>query len=142
MDTAEEDTANQNPQQAGQPAEHGSGDGAGNGAGTGDGGEVVTHQHGGLSRHIVDSILHGVCGGRLVVFTNAPLLAQVATVEDVAAEENGNSDNEKYKTVHKICLLPSFHFFPEPKFCSRFFRALRPAGLDRKLLVDASIAAT
>ena len=110
MDAAEEDAAHQNPQHTGQPAEHGGGDGAGNGAGTGDGGEVVSHQHRGLGGNVVDAILHGVRGGGLVGFTDAPLLAQVAAVEDVAAQENGDSDQKKYETVHWIDNSLSFTF--------------------------------
>ena len=109
MDAAEEDTADDNPQCAGTPAEAGGSgaDGAGNGAGTGDGGEVVAHQYRSLGGHIINAILHGVGGGGLVVFTDAPLLAQVASVEDVACQQRGAADDQKQQTVHVICLLPS-----------------------------------
>ena len=109
MDAAEEDTAEDNPQCAGAPAEAGGSgaDGTGNGAGTGDGGEVVAHQHRSLGGHIVNAVLHGVGRGGLVVLTDAPLLAQVATVEDVACQQCGAADDQKQQTVHAICLLPS-----------------------------------
>ena len=110
MDAAEEDAADQDPQNAGQPAEHSSGDGAGNGTGAGDGGEMMAHQNRGLCGDVVNAVLHGVCGGGIGVFTYAPLLAQVAAIEDIAAEQNGNADQQKYETVHRFSLLPSFPF--------------------------------
>ena len=98
MDTTEENTADENPEGAGQPAEAqtSSADGARDGAGASDGGEMVAHQDGGLCGDIVNTIFHGVCGGGFVVLTNAPLLAQPAAVADIADAKNGNTDDEKY----------------------------------------------
>ena len=151
MDTAEEDAANQDPQSDGTPAEaQGSSvDGAGDGACAGDGGEVVAHQDGGLCGNVVNTVFHGVCGSGFVQFTDAPLLAQVAAVEDVAADQDSDADDQKYKTVH-FCLLLSYSLtngsyrlpFFGAKFCSRILRAPFPAGLEKKRLVDTSIAAT
>ena len=142
MDTAEEDAADDDPQRAGTPAEAGSSgaDGAGNGAGTGDGGEVMAHQHRSLGGHVVDAVLHGVGGGGLIVFTDAPLLAQVAAVEDVTGKQSGTADDQKNKTIHTFLFTP-FLGSLGAKLLSRFFRTSFPAGLEKKQLVDVSIAA-
>ena len=102
VDAAEEDAADDDPQSAGQPAEAEgrSVDGAGDGAGTGDGREVVAHQDGGLCGDVVDAVLHGVRGGLLIVLAHAPLLAQPASVEHIAQQQNGDADDQKYQTVH------------------------------------------
>ena len=102
MDAAEEDTADDDPCQAGQPAEAQlqSGDGAGDGAGAGDGGEMMAHQNGGRSRNIVDTILHGMCGCLFFVFTDAPLLAQPAAIENITACQQSNANDENYYTIH------------------------------------------
>ena len=109
MDTTEENTADENPEGAGQPAEAqtSSADGARDGAGASDGGEVVAHQDGGLCGDIVNTIFHGVCGGGFVVLANAPLLAQPAAVENVATQQHSKADDQKYKTIHLCETLPS-----------------------------------
>ena len=71
---------------------------------------MMAHQNRGLCGDVVNAVLHGVCGGGIGVFTYAPLLAQVAAIEDIAAEQNGNADQQKYETVHRFSLLPSFPF--------------------------------
>ena len=95
MDAAEEDAADENPQRAGQPAEPGGADGAGDGAGARDGREVVAHQDGGLGGDIVNAVLQGMGGGGLVIFADAPLLAQPAAIEDIAADQHSNADDQK-----------------------------------------------
>jgi hypothetical protein len=35
-------------------------------------------------------------GGLLVTLTNAPLLAQPAAIEDIAADQDSNADDKKY----------------------------------------------
>ena len=109
MDTTEENTADEDPEGAGQPAEAqtSSADGARDGAGASDGGEVVAHQDGGLCGDIVNTIFHGVCGGGFVVLANAPLLAQPAAVENVATQQHSKADDQKYKTIHLCETLPS-----------------------------------
>ena len=141
MGTAEEDTTDQDPQHAGQPAEAGSsgGDGAGNGAGTGDGGEMVTHQNGGGGGDVVDIVAQSVSRSRLGAFTDAPLLAQPAAVEDIAAQQDSDTNEQKCDTIH--CVYSPFDYVPERRFCSRIFFTPLPAGLARKLFVDVSIAA-
>ena len=131
VDTAEEDTADHDPQRAGAPAEAGSSgaDGAGNGAGTGDGGEVVTHQNRSLGGHIVNAVLHGVGRGGLIVFTYAPLFAQVTAIEDIANHQSGAADDQKKQTIHTIFLLPSW--FSGGQNCSPDFAWL-PFRLDWK----------
>ena len=98
MDAAEEDTADDDPRQAGQPAEAQlqSGDGAGDGAGAGDGGEMVAHQNGGRSGDIVNTIFHGMSRGGLVVLADAPLLAQPTAIENIAAGKQSNANDENY----------------------------------------------
>ena len=118
--TYEEDTTYQDPQNAGQPAEHSSGDGAGNGTGAGDGGEMMAHQNRGLCGDVVNAVLQGVCGGGIGVFTYAPLLAQVAAIEDITADQNGNADQQKYETVHRlVCSL--LFLFPGTKILFQVF---------------------
>ena len=96
MDAAEEDAADQNPQGAGQPAETGGVDRAGDGARAGDGREVVAHQDGGLGGDVVNAVLQGVGRGGLVKLADAPLLAQPAAIEDVAADQHSDADDQKY----------------------------------------------
>ena len=98
MHAAEENTADQDPQRAGQPAEAKArgADGAGDGARAGDGGEVVAHQDGSLCGDIVHAVLHGMCGGLLFALTDTPLLAQPAAIEDIAAQQYSDADDQKY----------------------------------------------
>ena len=79
---ADEDAADQDPQQHGHPAEQGRLNGAVDGAGARDGREVVTQQNGGLGGHVVHAVLHFVSRG-LMGRVNAPLFCQPAAVEDV-----------------------------------------------------------
>ena len=104
MDTAEENAADDDPQGAGTPAEAGSysADGTGNGACTGDGGEVMAHQDRRGGGDVVNTIFHGVRGGRLVILTDTPLLAQVAAIENIAGQEADGADDQKQNTVHIV----------------------------------------
>lgn len=98
---------------------------------------------GGGGGQVIDAVLHGVGGGGFALFADAPLFAQPAPVEHVARQQRRNTDDQKYQTIHR-CVLPSFLIaldFGLPKLFANVWRASRPAGLDRKLFVDPSIAA-
>ena len=95
MHAAEEDAADDDPEDAGQPTENGSLDGAGDGAGAGDRGEVVSHQDRGFGRNIVHAVFHGV-SRRRITFADTPLLAEVTAVENVAAEKQCDRNDEQY----------------------------------------------
>ena len=95
MYAAEEDAADQDPQRAGKPAEaetNGT-DGASNGAGTSNRGKMMAHQNRGLRRNIVHAIFQGVCRGLFAPFAHAPLLAQPAAIENIAAQQHNDADD-------------------------------------------------
>ncbi len=91
MDSAEENAANQNPEDNGNPAEHGRLNRAVDGAGAGDGGKMVSHQDGGFGRDVVHAILQLMSWSDVLV-VHAPLLGQPAAVEHVARDQNGATD--------------------------------------------------
>jgi hypothetical protein len=56
----------------------------------------MAHQNSGRCGNVVNVIAQGVCGGGLGAVTNTPLLAQPAAIENVTADEDGDTDNQKY----------------------------------------------
>ena len=102
MDATEEDTTDQNPQGASQPAETSASgvDGASDGACASDGGEVVTHQNGCGCGDIVDVITQGVCRSGFLGLANAPLLAQPTAIEDIADHQDSDANEQKCDTGH------------------------------------------
>ena len=104
---AEEDTADDDPQEHGQPAEHSRLDGAVYRTGAGDGREVVAHQDGGVSRDKVLVVEFGVRGGR-TVGVHAPLLGQPGAVEYVAQAQKNYADNQNENRGHTFSLLNNF----------------------------------
>ena len=92
MDSAEEDTADQDPQHHGHPAKDSGLDGTVDGAGAGDGGKVVTHQNRSLGGDVVHTVLQFVGRGDLGV-VNTPLLGKPSAVEHVAYDQNDNAND-------------------------------------------------
>ena len=90
MQAAEEDAADDAPQEHGDPAEHSGLDRSVDGAGARDGREVVTHQDSGLGGDEVDTVVQLDCGG-LAGGINAPLLCQPTAIEDIADDECSDS---------------------------------------------------
>ena len=95
----EEDAAEDNPQENGNPAEYCGLDRSVNGACAGDGREMVAHQNGGVCGNKVLSVVTGVRGG-FVVGVDAPLFCQPATVEYVAQSEQNNCDDQDKNCAH------------------------------------------
>ena len=104
---AEEDTADDDPEENGQPAEHSRLDGAVDGAGAGDGREVVAHQDGGVGRDKVLVVEFGVRGSR-TVGVHAPLLGKPGAVEYVAQAQKNYADNQNENCGHTFSLLNNF----------------------------------
>ena len=105
MDAAEEDTADQNPQGHGQPAEHSRADRACNRTCAGNGRKMMPHQYGCFSGNIVDAVFQRMGRCRDVpfpyaplfdqpAFPYAPLFDQPAAIHDVAAEQHSNGDEK------------------------------------------------
>ena len=99
MHCAEEDTADDNPQENGNPAEDSGLNRSVNGAGAGDGREMMSHQDGGVGRNEVLSVVTGVCRG-FTIGIHAPFLCKEATVENVAACQQGECDDENKNCAH------------------------------------------
>ena len=99
MDAAEEDTADQDPQHDGDPAEDSGLDGAVDGAGAGDRGKVMAHQHGSLGGTIVLTIFQLMSRSRTGVI-HTPLLGQPAAVENVTYDQNGTANDQKQSSIH------------------------------------------
>ena len=90
MQTTDEDTTDDAPQEHGNPTENGSLDGAVDGAGAGDGREVVAKKHGGLGGHVVHAVLHGMGGSSLGII-HAPLLRKPGAVGHITQEQAGET---------------------------------------------------
>ena len=110
MHAAKEDTADQDPQHHGDPAEHSRLNGAVDGAGAGDGGEVMAHQHRSLGRAVVLAVFHGMSRSRTGVI-DAPLFGQPAAVENIAYDQNCAADDKEQSSIHKALSFLNKFFF-------------------------------
>ena len=99
MHCAEEDAADNDPQENGDPAENCGLDRSVDGACTGDGREVVAHQHGGVGRNEVLPVIAGVCRG-FMVGVNTPLLCKPRAIEDVAQSKQSECDEKNNYCAH------------------------------------------
>ena len=99
MYSAEEDAANQYPQQNGNPAKYGSLNGAVDGASASNRGKVVAKQDVGLGGHVVYAVVHFLRGGR-ATGVNTPLLCQPSAVQHVADYEDGKAAQKDDHCVH------------------------------------------
>ena len=93
MGGAEENAADQDPQQDGNPTEDSGLNGAVDGAGACDGGEVVAQQDRRLSGDVVIAVSHGVSGG-LLGRIDTPLLSQPSAIEQIAADQHDDADQQ------------------------------------------------
>ena len=66
MNGADEDRAEYNPEEDRQPAECCRENRSDDGAGSGDGGEVMSQEHGGFGRNVVNAVAHLVRGSWFV----------------------------------------------------------------------------
>ena len=112
LHSADEDAADQNPQQNGDPAEEGSLDRPVDGACAGDRREVMAQQNRSLGRTVVHAVFQfisrGFAGG-----VNAPLLGQPAAIENIAANQDSECNDQNDNTTHDLFLPPTF--FPKNK---------------------------
>lgn len=99
MDAAEENAADENPERDRQSSEHGSPDRSRNRACTCNRGEMVPHEHRSFSGDIVNPVFHCMSRCRDISLTHAPLFHQPAAVENIAAEENSETNREQYKRI-------------------------------------------
>ena len=104
LDGAEEDAAQQDPQQHRHPAEDRGLDGAVDGGGAGDGGELVAEDHVGVRRNIVHAVLQLV-GRRLGLGVDAPGPGQIAAVDEIGRQQYDNGDDQNHQPVHEKDLL-------------------------------------
>ena len=107
-DSAEEDAAQQHPQQDRQPAESSSLDGTGDRACTGDGAELVCKHGPAVGGDIVTAILVDDCGG-LGGGVDAPFVGQPAAVQRISAEQTHGCDQNDDQRIHFFYLFPFFH---------------------------------
>ena len=103
---AEEDAAQQHPQQHRQPAESGGLDGAGNGARTRNGGKLVAEHSPAVGRYVVFAIFqpHSRSFG---IGVNAPALGDPAAIPGVRTYQADCCDQDDHKRIHDFA--PSFH---------------------------------
>ena len=98
-DSAEEDAADQHPQQDRQPAEGSGLNGTGNRAGTGNGGKLVCKHRPAVGGNIILAILqpHSRSFG---VGVNTPGLGEPTTVSGVRTYQNDRGNQNDYKRIH------------------------------------------
>ena len=96
---AEEDAADEHPQQHGHPAEHGRLDGAVDGAGAGDGREMMTQHHVRRRGNVVHAVFQFVRRSRILGI-DPPLLRQPSAIEDIADDQDDRSNKEDKQCVH------------------------------------------
>ena len=99
---AEEDAAQQHPQQHGQPAEGSGLNGAGHRAGTGNGTELMAEHRPAVGGYIVLAVLMGV-GRGFRGGVDAPLVGKPPAIQRVAAQQalyrRDQNDNERVHTI-------------------------------------------
>ena len=107
-DSAEEDAAQQHPQQHRQPAESCGLNGTGNRACTGNGTELVGKHRPAIGGHIVPAIL--VDDSRsLGCGVDAPFVSQPAAVKHISAKQAHRCDQYDDQRIHSFLPLSFFH---------------------------------
>ena len=108
--SAEEDAADEHPQQDGQPAESGSLDSTGNRAGTCDGRELMAENGPAIGGHVVLAILqpHSRSFG---VGVNTPGFSKPAAVPGVRTYQDDSCDQNNHKRIHLYNLPHFLHIF-------------------------------
>ena len=137
MQTTDEDTTDDAPQEHGNPTENGSLNGAVDGAGTGDGGEVMAHQDGGLGGDVVDTVVH-FDSGSLAGGINAPLLCQPGTVGQVTDDQQDDCSENDQNSSHFSLLS----FLIADFILRKSFSRIRPIRLQVRRPVEVSNAIT
>ena len=112
-DSAEEDAAQQHPQQHRQPAEGSGLNGTGNRACTGNGAELVSKHRPAVGGHIVPAVLMDNCRG-LGSGVDAPLVCQPAAVKHISAKQTHGGDQYDDQRIHCFYLFPFFHAANRP----------------------------
>ena len=107
-DSAEEDAAQQHPQQHRQPAESCGLNGTGNRACTSNGAELVGKHRPAVGRHIVPAILVDDSRG-LGSGVNAPFVGQPAAVKHISAKQAHRCDQYDDQRIHSFLPLSFFH---------------------------------
>ena len=96
---AEEDAADEHPQQHGHPAEHGRLDRAVDGAGAGNGREMMTQHHVRRRGNVVHAVFQFMRRSRIFRI-DPPLLRQPSAIEDIADDQDDRSNKEDKQCVH------------------------------------------
>ena len=134
-DSAEEDAAQQHPQQDRQPAESSSLDSTGDRACTGNGAELVCKHGPAVGGDIVTAILVDDCGG-LGSGVDAPLVGQPAAIQRISAEQTHGCDQNDDQRIHFFIPL-SFLSHRQPamcqteRLCPKAEQAKRPGGVKK-----------
>lgn len=63
---------------------------------------MMAHEDGCFGGNVIHAVFHSVGGRRMISFVYSPLSGDPAAVKNVAAEQNGDTDQQKYKRVHAI----------------------------------------
>ena len=101
VDGAEEDTADEDPEHDGQPAEGHGDNRTRNRASTADRAELVRECGEGGNRREALAVLHAL-GRREGLFVNAPLVGQPSAIAQIAAGEHRRGHNHEQNSVHYI----------------------------------------
>ena len=104
-DSAEEDAAQQHPQQHRQPAESSGLDRTGNRACTGNGAELVCKHGPAVGGNVVPAVLMDNCRG-LGRGVDAPLVCQPAAVKHISAKQTHGCDQYDDQRIHCFYLFP------------------------------------
>ena len=99
MHAAEEDAADDHPDETGQPAEDGGLDGAVDGPGPGDGRKMVAQHHRSFGGHVVHAVAELV-GRRGTGRIDAPDLFQPGAVDEIAQPQQGQAAKEQIQGIH------------------------------------------
>ena len=137
MQTTDEDTTDDAPQEHGNPTENGSLDGAVDGASACDGGEVMAHQNSGLSGDVVDTVVH-FDSGSLARGIYAPLLSQPCTIGHVTDDQQDDCSENDQNSSHFSLLS----FFIADFILPKSFLRIWPIRLKTRRPVEVSIATT
>ena len=98
---ANENAADKNPQQNGDPAKNCSLNRAVDGAGSGNGRKVVADNNVGLRRNVINAVFQGVGRGfnRVV---DTPLFGQPSAIADIAYDQDNCGDDQHDQSVHEL----------------------------------------
>ena len=98
---ANENAADKNPQQNGNPAKNRGLNGAINGASSGNGRKMVADNHVGLRRNVINAVFQSVGRGFNGV-VDTPLFGQPSAIADIAYDQDNCSDDQHDQSVHEL----------------------------------------